>query len=285
VRQVRQKPALYNSPISLPEAISGPLRVKHVKMDGTVPIIGMRQAFLSGRNPLFTTVTDRTVHELSEDGVGVWMTDSPEELEQIAHVMRTIRPSGSVLVGGLGLGVLATVLQNHPAVDNVAVVEKSQDVINLCRPRRVAIIHDDIFDYLRRTKTEYDTYYLDTWQATNEGEWWRTVMPLRRIIANRWGKKPVWCWAEDIMLGQCKVSAMHQGGLHWYYRCLPKSPSMRTVNDFFRNVGLPSWEKRYGAKVDHVVKDMYDAVALFKKKREELLAEEGRREDRGAETP
>jgi len=250
---------LYASPIDLPEGTSGALRLGHKILTGVYPIVGMRQAFLRGVRPVSAKLCGRRVHVLSEDGAGVWMTDMPEELEQIAAVIRELPPVGRVLIGGLGLGVLPAVILAAPFVDSITVVEKSPDVIRLCRPRgpaaegvSVNVVCSDIAEFLASCPA-FDSYYLDTWQGTNEGEWWQTVMPLRRIIANRWGRRKVWCWAEDIMLGQCRRAAFLQGGKHWWYKALPEYPDQRTVNYFFRGVGMPAWEKRYGARVDELV--------------------------------
>lgn len=250
------KPQLYRSPIDLPVGRSGSMQVQHRLVSGTLPIVSLREAWLTGTKPVDAIVEGLRVHELVEDKRGVWMTDLPQELRQIAGVIQKMKPSGYCLVGGLGLGILASALRDNPNVGTVVVVERSHDVVRLCSPPGVQIVVSDIGDFLRTTPDEYDFYFLDTWQATNEGAWWSTVMPLRRIIANRWGRKPVWCWAEDIMLGQCFMAAKTQSGKNWYYKCLPKGASTRTITAFFRDVGLPSWEAKYGKSLDELLKKM-----------------------------
>jgi hypothetical protein len=245
--RVATQAQLYKSPIEIPTAASGAFKVRHEVVNGPVPVIGMRQAFLRGVRPVYARVENLRVHELHGPS-GIWMTDLPEELSQIADALKALPPAGDVLVGGLGLGVLATTLLQMPFVSSVTVVELEPDVIQLCRPKGASVVQGDIVEFLRTTDRRFDRYYLDTWQGTNESTWWTTVMPMRRVIANRCGRQRVWCWAEDIMLGQCKRSAFSQGGENWYYKALPSNPDRATVERFFRDVGLPTWEKRYGEK-------------------------------------
>lgn len=246
---IKYRPKLYISPLRLPAGRSGKVEVRHniAKKGTSLPVIGIRQGFVRGITPVMAKMQeDRIVHELHSDGQGMWMTDLPEELNQIGELIHTVAPHGRVLVGGLGLGILANVLADSC---DVTTVEINKDIIKLCARPGYRTIHGDIKQYLEETKEEYDFYLLDTWQLTNEGTWWSTVMPLRRIIRNRWGRTPViHCWAEDIMRGQ--VERTLQGQPHWYYEGIaPLNPV--DARSFTRNVGTPRWEKRWGAIVDN----------------------------------
>jgi len=251
------KPVLYKSPISLPEARSGSMQIRHKIIQGRIPIVGARQAILRGLNPVYITLTEPLqIHELVEDETSVWMTDRPEELNQIGEMVNTINPKGNCLVGGLGLGILAECLRTRRGVETVTVVERSPDVINLCwREGDDCDIHEGDITQFLQTCSQFDHYFLDTWQETREATWWTQVMPLRRIIANRFGIQNVWCWAEDIMLGQCKDSATRQAGLNWFYEVLPKDPSTKVIQEFFDQVGLPDWEEQYGEKMNDLMKE------------------------------
>jgi hypothetical protein len=243
------EPQLYRSPINLPEGQSGKLRVVHEMMTGKLPIVGIRQAINTGRGPVHAVITEPLrIHKLVEEGRGVWMTDMPEELDQIGQLLHDVRPHGHVLVGGLGLGVLAATLATAPQVSTITVIERSADVIKLCKADGYVVRHADIFDYLTRSPVRHDFYLLDTWQATSESEWWRSVMPMKRIIRNRWGSRPViHCWAEDIMAGQVFRSLM-AGHRQWYYKGLPQMTE-REARYFIMEVGSPRWEKLYGGKL------------------------------------
>lgn len=250
------RPQWYRSPIDLPERVIGKARISHrtLKPGDTVPIVGMRQALMRGMRPVNGVVDQATrVHELSHDDHGVWMTDMPEELNQIGELLDTFSPTGDVLVGGLGLGILAATLASRPDVDSVTVVEIDRDVIALCSRPGYEVINRDIAKYLGSTCVRHDSYLLDTWQGTNEGTWWSRVMPLRRIIRQRWGKEPtIHCWAEDIMREQIHRSLTTKSP-HWYYEGLPMPMSLRDATRFMRDVGSVTWEQKYGDIVDRSV--------------------------------
>jgi hypothetical protein len=256
------QPALYDSPISLPEARSGGVYVKHDTISGKQPVIGFRQGILRGVRPATVELTTpRLVHELGDDDHGCWMTDRPEELNQIAEMLYHVQPAGSVLVGGLGLGILAKTLLDRPFVSKVIVVERDPDVIKLCAKPGYEVVQADIADYLR-TCERADCFLLDTWQGTNEATWWEEVMPQRRIIRQRFGREPVInCWAEDIMHGQILRTLMHAPP-HWYYEHLTLPMSERDARAFLCNVGLPAWEKRYGAAVDQAISEQNNKSAV-----------------------
>jgi hypothetical protein len=208
----------------------------------------MRQALLRGIRPVSVRLNaPLKYHELSEEDHGVWMTDLPEELNQIAEMIWNVEPEGRVLVGGLGLGIVAKMVSEMEHVSDVVVVEKDQDVIRLCADKRAYdVVCEDIAYYLKNHDRAFDSYLLDTWAGTNEGTWWDEVFPLRRTIRNRFGRNPViHCWAEDIMLGQVRT-AIALGQRNWKYEGLPGKMTPRERERFLADVGLPSWEKKYG---------------------------------------
>ena len=217
-------PQLYESPVRLPEAKSGRFAIKHTLLYGRHPVVSLRNSLLTGRPAKHVELNGHLVHQLTEDD-GVWMSDLPIELNDMREQLDSARPRGHVLVGGLGLGIIAKWAARMPNVKSVTVVERSRDVIKLVhQPSDPFFVERaDIYEYLKSAGC-YDTYLLDTWQGTNEGTWWTEVMPARRIIANRFGARPrVTCWAENQMLGQCAKSAAAQGGFNWYLRSAPQT--------------------------------------------------------------
>lgn len=260
------QPEWYASPIDLPERTVGKFSIVHeiIPVGGHVGIIGIRQAMLRGLRPMAGLVTEKPlrIHRLQEGNRGLWMTDLPEELNQIAEMMFTVQPRGRVLVGGLGLGIVASVVAKWPGVDEVIVIEREADVIDLCGvPRDYTIIKADIREYLARPSADQlrcDYYLLDTWAGTNEGTWWDEVVPLRRSIRHHWGQGPtIHCWAEDIMLGQI-MRSLTTNPPHWYTKYLKTPMRQGDAERFTRNIGLPAWEKAYGAAIDRVVDEMKD---------------------------
>lgn len=250
------------SPINLAEQTCGAMSIHHRIVKDSTPIIGARQALMRGvRQVRLKLKQPLIVHQLVEDPdeeegySGVWMTDLPEELFQIAEAIASVKPQGHVLVGGLGLGILAKMLVALPEVKSVTVVELSKDVISLCAAPGYAVIHGNIHQFLSsrflssRKEHDYDCFMLDTWAGTNESTWWTEVFPMRRMIRNNWSNKAkIWCWAEDIMQGQ--VARVLAGpGRHWLYEQLPPSMSQKEIKFFLTNIGSPLWEKRYGALI------------------------------------
>lgn len=272
-------PQFYASPLkNLPEGKSGSMEVKHVlhRRGEKLPVIGMRQALTRGIAPASVTLPfDLVVHSLTEKG-GVWMTDLPEELQQIAELLYRFSPKGRVLVGGLGLGVLTSALLSLKQVKRVTTVEINPDVVKLCwrfaDERKARLVQQDLHRFLRDESEPFDYYLLDTWQSQSEGCWWNEVMPMRRAIRRRFGARPkIWCWAEDIMWGQIETtlnafafwqktaplmgkSAPKTRG--WYYDFLPAKMSNAEITHFLKDVGLPAWEKKWGRAVDRGIAEV-----------------------------
>lgn len=248
--------AWYPSPINLPEARSGKIQVKHRTIVGREPVVNYRQAVLRGATPCFADVKPEAplkIHQLLGDKNGVWMTDRPEELNQIHEMLFHVRPRGRICVGGLGLGILPKTLMELSKlvrITEVVVVEIDADVIKLCEDKSAGytVVHDDIKHYLETHDKAFDCYLLDTWQGTNEMSYWGNVFPLRRIIRNRFGTHPkVWCWAEDIMWGQVMTALLNRCG-HWMYANL-KNMTPKKALWFLENVGSEKWEQLYGDKM------------------------------------
>jgi len=246
------KPIHILSPIDLPEKKTGRINITHRFVKDKIEIIGSRQAFTRGLQPvMLKLIQPLKITTLSDKKSGVWMTDLPEELFQIHSMLETVQPRGHVLIGGLGLGIAALMVNQHPGVKSVTIIEKDADIIELCAPQHLKknIICADITDYLKSHKEKFNCYLLDTWRGTNEMTYWREVFPLRRIIRNRFGLRPVvHCWAEDIMRGQVE-RVLRGPNRHWKYQDLP--PMTQAIAErFTENVGTKTWEKIYGETVD-----------------------------------
>lgn len=245
----------FPSPLAITPRRSGKISVTHTTLTESTPIIGARQAVLRGiqRVDFGLRGGPLRIHELRDGNHGVWMTDLPEELHQIAEMIHTVKPAGHVLVGGLGLGILVHRLYALSEVERITVVERSRDVINLIAPTLLRtgakIVHSDIRTYLRRSRQAFDCFLLDTWQGTSESTWWNEVAPLKRIIRRRWGHGvPVHCWAEDIMAGQV-LTKLVGPDRNWYYEKLPPRMSVEDAAHFFDRVGAGDWEERWGSLV------------------------------------
>lgn len=88
-------------------------------------------------------------------------------MERRSHQYVVNRATGSALVAGLGLGMIACGLALKSEVTKILVIEKSKDVVDLVGPHilafsnKIEILNEDIF--LFKTKEKFDTIWLDIW--------------------------------------------------------------------------------------------------------------------------
>jgi hypothetical protein len=198
--------------LSLPkyqECRNGRFSIVSTKIEPQQPItvVSWRQAIFEmgmGKARAVTLkldIPDITYH-LKDDEYGTWMSNSFQELSQADVSIRAAK--GKVLIGGLGLGVIAQLIAEKSNVSEITVVEKEKDLIDLIKPflnPRINIIHADLFDYVKEIKRQqYNFAFLDIWQSTGEWSWQTMVVPLRRAIGTKITK--VLCWQEETMTGQ-----------------------------------------------------------------------------------
>lgn len=236
------------SNVKIPKDVSGKFEITH-SMESKFDIVSMREAFLTGKRPMQAKLLEPIkITRLTEGGV-VWMSDLPIEVRQAQEIVAIAKPRGRVLVGGLGLGIWASLVAKRKTVTEVVVVEKSADVLRLVGPylpKKVTLVQDDFMEYVRKlVGWNFDCALVDVWRGTSEGEWWDTVFPLRRLIAQSFGRCSVHCWAEDIMRGQI-MRSLTTKPVHWYYQ-VPWMPlSEKEARLFLSTVGEQLWEKKYG---------------------------------------
>jgi spermidine synthase len=111
-------------------------------------------AFIAGAEGVYTRLTYRGQ---------VIMTDTPGEMQDHEEVL--LRARGSVLITGLGLGMLLGSILEKPEVTTVTVIEKAQEVIDLVGSHyidpRLRIIRDDAFLY--KPDRIHDVVWHDIW--------------------------------------------------------------------------------------------------------------------------
>ena len=96
---------------------------------------------------------------------GVIMSDTPDELRDLAAVLRRAR--GRVLIHGLGLGCVVRALLAKPNVEHIDVVEREADVIALTARyyagERCTIHHGDAFSHPWPEDARWDVVWHDIW--------------------------------------------------------------------------------------------------------------------------
>lgn len=123
------------------------------------------------------------------------MSNTPDEIQDFRHFVSNA--TGSVLVNGLGLGVLLNALLQKPNITEITVVEKSADVIKLVgetylKDNRVTIINADAFEFVPPKGKRYNAVWHDIWDyicADNLPEMAR----LHRKYAKRADYQQSWC--------------------------------------------------------------------------------------------
>jgi hypothetical protein len=128
----------------------------------------------------------------------VIMTDTPAEM--IDHAEALERSTGSVLITGLGLGMLLRNVLKKKEVLKVVVIENSLEVIQLVgsqyQDKRLSIIHEDAFKY--NPEEVFDVVWHDIWPdiyVTNIAEM-KTLEERYRPFAKWQG-----CWASEKCAG------------------------------------------------------------------------------------
>lgn len=106
----------------------------------------------------------------ANDTESVWMSDTPMEYYKAWElVARTIGPD--VLVGGLGLGLLAHLLALRSDIQNITIIEKSPEIIKMVSPflpAKCTVIQDDFSHQIYKmsaAEKHFDTIIVDLWKT------------------------------------------------------------------------------------------------------------------------
>lgn len=136
-----------------------------------------------------------TYKRLMRDDV-VLMSNTPAEIED--HWEMIHKSTGSVLINGLGLGVCLTAILEKDDVEDVTIIELSQDVIDLVGPifaddSRVKIICIDAFEWKPPKGKKYDVVWHDIWDYITEDN-----LEDMHKLHRKYGKRAVWqgSWAR-----------------------------------------------------------------------------------------
>lgn len=112
----------------------------------------------------FMTMKDGTYARLHVNGE-LMMSDT--RMERITNTPFLKNAKGRVFIAGLGLGLIIKNIIDKQEVDEVVVVEKHQDVIDLVMPYivhpKLRVICGDVFDKVLDKNDKYDTLYFDIW--------------------------------------------------------------------------------------------------------------------------
>lgn len=127
------------------------------------------------------------------------MSDTPAEIQDCIRFMYKAR--GSVLVNGLGLGVVIEGLILNAAVKCITIIEKSPAVISLVakhltnKNKNITIIEADAFKWKSPKGLIYDSVWHDIWPNIC-GDYWESIKKLHRKYARRCKYQDSWCRNE-----------------------------------------------------------------------------------------
>lgn len=107
------------------------------------------------------------------------MSDTPMEKKTNEDFVRNAH--GNVLIGGLGIGLIILAIQDKEDVEQITVVEKNCEVIELVGKQlplnsKVNIVNADVFEY--KPLIKYNTIYMDIWNYINEDVYNKQMKPL-----------------------------------------------------------------------------------------------------------
>lgn len=174
--------------INVPDGVSG---------IWTVETFIVPENDLSQKISMFKTgrhVPAGTYKRLMRGGTCV-MSNTPDEINDFMRFVRNA--NGSVLVNGLGIGVLLKALLGKPGITDITVIEKSEDVIKLVAPTyltdsRVTIINDDAFEYKSPKDKRYNAVWHDIWDYIC-GDNLKEMKTLHRKYGKKADYQESWC--------------------------------------------------------------------------------------------
>lgn len=114
--------------------------------------------------PLVVTLLQRR-HPRDMRRWKIWMVDDPLHWYAMGQRVSDL-PAGSVLVAGLGLGLMLHHMRMRADLTRIVVVEVDADVIRLIRPTlpddpRVEIVEADYYDYIQNIRWRPDSVLWD----------------------------------------------------------------------------------------------------------------------------
>jgi hypothetical protein len=148
-------------------------------------------------------------------GKNTWMSDTPAEIGDHWPVMEKIhKPStSSVLVNGLGLGMIVKYALAHEHVTSVDVVENDKRIIELVGPTytsdgRVTIHEADAYDIEWPARRRWDIAWHDVWLDLD----YEKNLPGMSRLHRKYGTRVGWqgSWGKNILLRERAAARRHE---------------------------------------------------------------------------
>jgi len=183
--------------VDVPEGSAGIWRVERFTVsDDDVRMHNLRCMFNPGQGR--RTIKAGTYTRLMR-GSTVVMSDT--DAEKFDHFWTVRMATGTILLNGLGIGMVLNACLLKPEVEKAIVVEKNQEVIALCGEHycnkfrgRVEIVHSDAFDFKPTKGTRFGMVWHDIWDNICSDN-----LPEMTKLHRRYGRRTEWqgSWCKE----------------------------------------------------------------------------------------
>jgi len=182
--------------IMVPNGVSGNWKVETFEVsEESAKFENMRSMFSHSSRG----IEAGTYKRLTRNGIVV-MSNTPAELGDHRYFVYIAKKCKNVLLNGLGLDVTLAVILESDIVENITVIEKSEDVINLVssiylKDSRVEIIHADALEYKPPKGIRYGAVWHDIWDNICEDN-----LPEMTKLKRKYGRRCDYqeCWCENL---------------------------------------------------------------------------------------
>lgn len=183
--------------VSVPEGQSGAWAVSRFTISETDEQRERERAKIVGAARVIPAGTYTRLTE----GERVWRTDTPDEVADLREVVQAAH--GKVLIAGLGLGSSVGLVLANPEVEQLIVIERYQEVIDLVGPTylpdpRLTILAKDPMTMRWPHGVKFDTVFFDIWPDARV-ENLVDIKTLKHSYAHRVSRPHGWlgAWQEN----------------------------------------------------------------------------------------
>jgi hypothetical protein len=171
--------------------------------------------------PGYQKLTENWVlYHVRDDQAVTWMSITPMELESQSH--HALAAHGDVLVGGLGMGVLAYNVAQKANVRTVTVIERDPDIVEIMQialdwPHwsKVRVVQGDAFATTEAALGQYDVALFDIWPMVGDSN---LRQDLQRL-AQRYNATEFAAWGLEMdfvsWLSEQRIQMNRLRSLHW----------------------------------------------------------------------
>jgi hypothetical protein len=134
----------------------------------------------------------------------IWMSDTPAERQDHMALYEMAKElGGTVLVHGLGLGVIVNALLELDNIEHVSVWDIEEDILEHVGgfyqkkfgSKRISFVHGDAFDHRPPKGKDWTLVWHDIWPSLSSDN----LKPMQRMCA-RFRTRCVWqeCWGREV---------------------------------------------------------------------------------------